>query len=60
MQELFSTPASLRNAIKRCIADPEAFDKEQGKLVKKWTDADTKKMRNLDNELMRLNETNGR
>jgi hypothetical protein len=60
MQELFSTPASLRNAIKRCMADPEAFDKEQGKLVKKWTDADTKKMRNLDNELMRLNETNGR
>lgn len=55
VHELFSTPASLRNAIKRCINDPEAFDKEQKKLLKKWDDKDTKATRALDNELMQLN-----
>lgn len=53
--ELFTTPTALRGAIRRCLADPEAFAKEQEKQEKLWTDPEKKDLRNLNKELKALN-----
>lgn len=54
--ELFTTPASLRGAIRRCLADAEAFAKEQEKQEKLWTDPEKTDVRNLNKELKALNQ----